>query len=341
MRVLCLAFTATLSVVAVGCAEPAPVGRASVWAPGRASRLAYRCEMHMRGAMVMEERIESVGKSPTESSTTVTKREETPYTSVEWADMELLLRVIAVPNLVSRRVTMTVRRFRSGSTCAEKGGKTYEESGGWKPGDRSKPGDELEHYLRDAKFIAVIGPKGRLVGSDITGKYWARRKKELADAVKKGASQAQADMALRWQTPGVFAAMDDAMAYLPPEPAQAGLSWPVRREHVLPYHAYGFYMLTNGCSHSKEEARCTVQSVKCRGLDSIATIAIRGKRFPRKPEPSMPQRVKYFDLKGELEANLSTGAIEKLRIESVPAWVRPKEENFELKFVEVITLKPR
>jgi len=341
MRMHCLLFTATLAVVGVGCAKPVPVGRVPVLSPGREMRLAFRCEMQMAGAAVMETRIVSSNKADMESSSTLIRREETPYTSVEWGEMELPVSVVAMPFSGSLRVTMTVQRFRSGNTSAEKGQKKHEESPGFEAGDTSEPASQLESRLRDAKFIAVIDPQGRLASSDVTGEYWAGRKKELADAVKQGASQAQADMALRWDTPGVFAAMEDAMAYLPPKGVQAGQSWTVRREYVLPYNAYGFYMLTNGCSYySKEEATCTVQSVKARGPHSIATIAIRGKRLPHDPEPGMPQRVEHFELKGELEANLNTGAIEKLRIESVPTWVRPKEETLEVKFVEVITLKP-
>ena len=235
---------------------------------------------------------------------------------------------------------MTVQRLRTGHFYTKKGQKKHEESSGFEAGDSSKSASELENHLRDAEFIAVIDPQGRLASTDVTGKYWAGRKKELAEAVKRGAPQAQADMRLRWETPGIFAAMEDAMAYLPPEGVRVGQSWTVRREYALPYNTYGIYMLTGGCSHAKEKSTCTVQSVKPRGPHSIATIAIRGKRFPHDPESGMSQRVKHFKLKGELEVNLNTGAIEKLRIESVPTWVRPKEEVFEVKLTEVITLKP-
>jgi hypothetical protein len=55
----------------------------------------------------------------------------------------------------------------------------------------------------------------------------------------------------------------------------------------------------------------------------------------------MPPIVKHFELKGELEVNLNTGAVEKLRLESTPTWVSPEDEDgMEVKVVQVITLKP-
>jgi len=342
MRMHCLLFIATLSVVAVGCAKPVPVDRMSILAPGRAMRLTLRYEIQTDGVSGMEESQTRIGKPGTEPRTTVTKREETPYASVDWAYMELPLSVTAMLASSSLRVTMTVQRGRSGHSSAPKGQKKREKSYSFEAGAPGQSASRLESHLRvgDTEFVAVIDPQGRLASTDVTGKYWTVRKKELADAVKQGAPQEQADLALRWETIGVFPALEDAMAYLPPKDVRTGQSWKVRREHVLPYYAYGFYMLTLGGVYSKEEATCTVQSVNARGRHSVAVIAIRGKRFLDGPESGMPPRVKHFDLKGELEVNLNTGAVEKLRLESVPIWVRLKEVNFEAKFVQVVTLKP-
>ena len=345
MRMYCLLFATALVAMTVGCADSVAVGRASVLSPGRELRLTFREELHeMRtgGALVMEEWDTFVTKDGTVSSTRFTRREGgLPSTSVAWTEMELPLSVVAVPGSDSLRATMKVQRYRSGGSYVEDGQKEHEESVSFEAGEPSQPESDSGEDLRDVEFIAVIDAQGRLVSSDVTGKYLAERKKELAEGVKQGGSQAQADMALRWETPGVFAALEDAMAYSPRGEVKTGQSWTVRRKCVLPYQAYAFYMLTNGCAYSQEKARCTVQSVKARGPHSIATIAIRGRRVPRDPAPSMPRKVKHFELKGELEANLTTGAIERLRLESTPTWVRPKEEAaFNIKFVEVITLKP-
>lgn len=344
MRMHCSFFIATLAVAAVGCAKPIPIDRMSVLAPGRAMRLALHYEIQTEGVGGVEESSFSISK--TGEHTTVTKREETPYASVDWAYMELPLSVTAMLASNSLRVTMTVQRGRSGHSSAPKGQKKREKSYSFEAGAPGQSAFGLESHLRvgDTEFVAVIDPQGRLASTDVTGKYWTVRKKELANAVRQGAPQEQADLALRWETIGVFPALEDAMAYLPPKDVQAGQSWKVRRERVLPYYAYGFYMLTHGGVYSKEKATCTVQSVNARGRHSVATITIRGKRFPDGPASGIPQRVKHFDLKGQLEVNLNTGAIEKLRLESVPIWVPSKEEDlgsrFKAKFVQVIKLKP-
>ncbi|MBI5724385.1 MAG: hypothetical protein HZA50_10540 [Planctomycetes bacterium] len=54
----------------------------------------------------------------------------------------------------------------------------------------------------------------------------------------------------------------------------------------------------------------------------------------------MSARVKCLELKGELEVNLNTGSVEKLRLESELIWAQPNEEPFKCKFVVVVTLKP-
>ena len=50
MKTHCLLFAACLA--AVGCNEPGPISGVEVFSPGRAMRLAYRCEMHYGGTSV-------------------------------------------------------------------------------------------------------------------------------------------------------------------------------------------------------------------------------------------------------------------------------------------------
>ncbi len=339
MRKISSFFAAAIIMMAVGCSEPAPVDHMSILSSDREMRLEYRFEMQSSGVGVAEERFESVGKEGVESGTSVVKHEETQYTSTEWTDVELPIRVSTMPDSDSLRVTMTIRRFRAGYTYAADGQKKHEESSGFEAGDAIDPTSELNH-LRDAEFIAEVDPRGQMVSSDITGEYWTKHKKELNDSVGDDVPKSQIDMTLRLRTPGVFAALEDAMAYLPPEEARAGRSWAVQRKYVLPYHAYGFYMCTNGCSYSEEKSTCTIQSVKKDGGHSIATVVIRGRRFPHDPERSLRQRVKYFELNGELKVDLDTGAVEKLRIESMPIWVHSEDKSLKIKFIEVIMLKP-
>ena len=321
MKMHCLLSSVLLAVAAMGCTEPVPVDGVTVLAPGDRMRLAFRAEMQMDDVWVMD---------------------RTSGASLMWMDVESPMVVIARPGSDSLRVTMRVHRVRGGSRYTVRGETKHEESAGFEAGGAAQPESESWRILHDAKFVAVVDSQGRFVSTDFVGKYWTDLEKELArDVEKQGVSQAQVDMALRGQTPGVFSALEDAMAYLPPKGLQTGQSWPVRRQRVFPYRAFEFGMMTHGCAYSKEETTCSARSVKVRGLHSIATIAIRGKRFPRHQGWDMPARVKHFDLKGELEVNLNTGAVEKLRLESTPTWARPQEDGgFKIKLVQVITLKP-
>ena len=338
MRMHCLFLIATLAVAGVGCTKPMPVDCITVLSPGRKMRLTVRAETQavgsfgMRGIMSMDK----------DGRTTVTEQADPPSTSVSWSEMDLPLSVTAMPNSDSLRVTMTVHRYRQGSSHTTEGETKHHEYARFEAGDGSKPESESGRALRGAELVAVIGTQGRLVSAGVTGKYMFELKKAPAGGVKQvAASGEQADMGLVLSTCGVFAAMEDVMAYLPPKGVRPGQSWKVRREYVMSYQPYDFAMLTHSGSYAKEEATCRVRSVKARGLHSIATIAISGKRPMDYPESSKTRRVKHFDLKGELEVNLNTGAIEKLRLEGTPRWVRPEAEGgMEVKVVQVITLKP-
>ena len=321
MRMHCLLLSVLLAVAAAGCTEPMPVDCETVLSPGREMRLAFRSEMQMNDVSGMG---------------------GTPGSSLVWADLELPMIVIAIPQSDSLRVTRTVHRAREGCSYTVMGETKHEESIGFEAGRPTQPKSALWSILCDAKFVAVVDSRGRFASADAVGKYWTDLEKEFAQSAKKqGISQAHVDMGLRGQTFGVFSALEDAMAYLPPKGLQTGQSWKVRRARVFPYRTFEFGMITHGGPYSKEEAMCTVGSVQIRGLHSIATIAIRGKRIPHNPIKTMPRRVKHLDLKGELEVNLNTGAIEKLRLESTPIWARPKEDGvFKIEFVQVITLKP-
>ena len=338
MRMHCLFLIVMLAVAAAGCTEPVPIDRVSVFSPGRKMNLTVRAETQSVGSSGMT----LMMSSDKDGRETVTKQAHPPSTSTTWSEMDLPLSVTAIPNSDSIRVTMTVHRYRQGSSHIRQGETKHHEYARFEAGDGSKPKSESGRLLRDAELVAVIGTQGRLVSAGVTGEYMFEFKKAPAGGVKQmGASGDQADMGLVLSTCDVFAAIEDAMAYLPPKGVRPGQSWKVRREYVMSYQPYDFAMLTHSGSYVKEEATCTVRSVKARGRHSVATIAISGKRPMGYPESIKTRRVKHFDLKGELEVNLNTGAIEKLRLESTPTWVSPEAEGgMEVKFVQVITLKP-
>jgi hypothetical protein len=327
----------------VGCTEPGPIDRVQVLSPGRAMRLVYRWEVHESRASVKEERHADCPDTATQPSIDA-KRIATPHESVHWGDGELSVRVAAMPGSDNVRATMTVQKLRMGSTDHRQGedreGETFEFKRGSSAGPASEQKEELV-LIRDTEFISVIDPAGQGVSYDIKGKYWDAHKKDFSEALKQGVTRGDIVQSLSWQTPGIFPGLPDAMAYLPPQGVESGQSWKTPRARVLPYFAYAFYMFTNGCGSSQEESTCTLKSIRSGIRGKIAVIAIRGKRFPTSPDPNSPMKGKYFDLAGELEVNLTTGAVEKLRLESTPAWAKPKGyESMYLKFVEAISLKP-
>lgn len=297
-------------LMAVGCNEPGPISGVQVLSPGRAMHLAYRCEISENGR------------------------------SGEWPDAKLSLRIASLPCMDNLRVNMMLERFVVDNMqgMGEKGDtRVFERGSSTAPVPPQE--DEFEPF-RDANYIAVVDRNGRVVSADAKGKYWRAHKKELAEVRKQGASRGYVDQVISWVAPGIFPALADAMAYLPPQGVEPGQSWQVLRERVLPYHAYGFYMFTNGCGYSREESTCTLKTVRTGSQGKIAVIAILGKRVPQFPEPSRSERVKFLRLTGKLEVNLTTGAVEKLRLESIPTWVSAEDEQWNLKFVHVVSLKP-
>ncbi|MBI5724384.1 MAG: hypothetical protein HZA50_10535 [Planctomycetes bacterium] len=209
----------------------------------------------------METVIMSIDKDGKESRSTPTIQHKPTHTSLEWADLAMLLRIAAIPDSDSLRVAMTFERYRAGNTYAKGTPEEHEESSGFEAGGPPNPESDMDSQLRDAEFVAVVDPHGQLISADVVGQYWTRRKKELADAVKNGISQAQADVVLRQGTPGVFASIEDAMAYLPPKGVQAGQSWTVRRKYVLPLprlwflHAHQWLFALAGRVNMRREIR--------------------------------------------------------------------------------------
>lgn len=345
MRMRYLLLAACLSAI-VGCTEPGPIDRVQVLSPGRAMRLAYRFEMRYSTTTVEEERRATWLEKALQPNV-VTVGTETRWDSSEWGEADLAMGVGAMPGSDNVRATMTVQRFRLGNTYGKQGGEKKEESHEFRQTPASRPTNVpasaesvVDDHLREAQFIAIIDPNGRAVSADVEGEYWKQVKHQLAEDAKRGNSWADADLGLRVQTMGIFPSLEDATAYIPPQGARPGQSWQVRREHVLPYHHFGFGMATM-CGYSREDSTCTLKSIRTGIRGTIAAVAIRGKRFPTSPDPNSPMKGKYFDLAGELEVNLTTGAVEKLRLESTPAWAKPKGyESMYLRFVEAISLKP-
>jgi len=346
MRMHYLLLTACLAAI-VGCTEPGPINRVAVLQPGRAMRIACHFEMRRDGASVEKER-HAVWPETATQPHIVIKRIETPWHEFEWGDVDVSIRVASMPGVDNMQATMTVPRLRIGIAREKQGEKKVENSFEFKQGPTTAPAasqkDELDvmrNMLGDAEFIAVVDPNGRIVSADARNEYWKGVKKGFAEAAEKGATQIPLDWSIQLATLGVFSSLADAMAYLPPRGVKPGQSWEVRREHVAPYcPSWVFCMLMVGGGILREESTCTLKAVQIGIRGKIAVVEVRGKRFLQLPRESTLDRVKFIELTGKLELNLSAGAVEKLRLESTPTWAQPLDEPETLKFVEVLSLKP-
>jgi hypothetical protein len=331
----------------VGCTEPGPVNRVQVLSPGRPMRIACHFEMRKDGASVEKER-HSVWPDTATQPHIVIKRIETPWNETERGDVEVSIRVASMPGADNMQATMTVQQLRIGIAREKQGEKKVEHAFEFKQGPTTAPAasqkdesDIMLNMFHEAEFIAVVDPNGRIVSADARGEYWTGMKKEFAKYVEKGSSQVRYDWARQLQlVPGVFSSLADAMAYLPPQGVEPGQSWQVLRERVAPYSlSWGFCMLMFGGS-MREESTCTLKAVQIGLRGKIAVVEVRGKRFLQIPRETILDHVKSIELTGELEVNLTTGAVEKLRLESTPILTSPPDEPETIKFVEAMSLKP-
>ncbi len=346
MRMRYLLLAACLSAI-VGCTELGPVNRVEVLQAGRPMRIACHFEMRRDGASVEKERHKVWPETATQPSIVI-QCIETPWHQLEWGEVEVSIRVASMPGADNMQATMTVPCLRIGFTRESKTEEKTERSFEFKQGPTTAPASSQKYeldFLRDilcgAEFIAGVDPNGRIVSADARNEYWNGVKKAFAKDAEKEAAQIPFDWAIQLQTFGIFSSLADAMAYLPPRGVEPGQSWQVLREHVVPYCVSLVYcMMAGGGWGLREESTCTLKAVQVGIRGKIAIVEIRGKRFPLVPKTDQSDPVKFLELTGELELNLGTGAVEKLRLESKPAWVEPQDEPETVKFVEVISLKP-
>jgi len=347
MKNLGLGLFAAVCMQAVGCAE-GPIDRPEVLRPGREMTLAYHFEMQIGRTDVERERHMVWPETATQPHLVI-KRIDKPSESVELAEADVNVSVASASGPAGRRVTMEVQRFLNGGWYTHEGEKKEAESWEFRRGQDPTGSNarlisdqkEFEAKMRDGKFLAVVDPNGLVESFDVEGEAWKPVKRRLAEEAAKGESPAiDANVALGAESVGVIQSLADCLAYIPPHGVRAGGSWQVRRQRVLPYHWYGYAMLTQ-CGYAREETTCTLESVLAWAGGSIATVAIRGKRFPVSPDPNYPMKDKYFDLSGRAEINLTTDAIEKLHLVSTAALPASEADRGFLRFVETMSLKPR
>ena len=308
-------------------------------------KLLLKCRVEMRIEGVLGQSItkkESMGVE--RGVEREVEREVTRGSSCEWGEMELPVSVKASDEPGRMALSMAFRRQRMGNWYKEEKGRKHEETF-----DSNLPPSEKGRALREHKdrteemkslsFLVQVDSVGKMVEFDASGGQFESVKKELAK--RKAAPPEKKRLALGHASGGVYSALDDAAAYLPPADARKDQKWDVRRKYVLPYHAYGFYMLTNGCRYSTEESQCQVKSLQKTHAGRVMTIEIKGRRVPQNPEEGMSKRVKHLELSGQLRINLDTGEILRLQLKSIVRAASPDEEVIAgVKFIESVQLSP-
>jgi hypothetical protein len=309
----------------VGCGPVNPPAEVP-FEPGGRATLTYATDLVTRGTAVSESVLLS-----SDGTEEVIERTETPYAEKYEFRHELALSARSendrlVVDMVPQRVWV------GGELMSPEQAGSFEGDGEGvvAPGAGGKQGYEA---LLQSRFAAVIEAR-RLVRVEASGPDFDSVNREQGDAEGRA-------VALRVHSAGVFPALADALAYLPPEGVTGGTVWQVRRDSVYPYHAYAFYMLTNGAYVMSEHSVCRVEGVRDTQEGRIATVRISGRRTPGAPEPSMSRRVSHLTLKGRLTVNLDTHGISELTLESTPSFTSLTDAcMLKVTFHESIRLQP-
>lgn len=326
-----------------GCIQMAGPVR-ELYRPGRRMLMVVKAEIHEYGLSVTESTVG--GEMP--------KRVETRGQGYQKTELELPMETTPASWPACVAVRLTIRRFREESSHSNedgaKGGKSF---------DSAKPpsGDDksLAEYKRGLAmvkslwFSARVDAGGRVLDLDAGGAY-------VEEAIREGlvagptvwkvlrAGKRVGELAPlgsgMFDIGGLGAALEDAAAYLPPADTKVGQKWSVRRDKVMPYQTYPFYMITNGCGFSTERSVCRLESVIPTLEGRVATVKITGRRVPKFPEPSMPKRVSDMALSGRLRYNPDTGEVVGLRIELAPRFLSAEDKRMiSLRFVNSVTLR--
>lgn len=327
----------------LGACQPSTSPPGRLYVPGERLVLTVRNELGDEGIGVSTTSMSSTapdGKTVEE----VLERVETKRSSVNWTELELPMHVAASWRLGCIDISMKVARFAEGNSYKDDKGvvreESYDSATGKQPAGNEGTNKEVWKNLKDVSFHATVNAAGNVVAFDVRGRFFDEMKAEWPK--HGGITQDQKDLALRFHSFGVFSALSEAAAYLPPADVQPGQEWQVVREKVIPYHAYGFYMLTNGCGYSREISTCEAVSVEPTADGRIVTVRIAGRRVPMHPEGDMPRRVDYMETRGELKFNLDTREVLSLHVENKPLMLTEEDRKYiAVTFATNITLKRR
>lgn len=318
----------------LGACQPSTSPSGRLYAPGRRLVLTVWDEMWDRGIGVSTHSISSTtpdGKTVEE----VIERVETKRSSVRYGtELELPMDVAASWRLGCVDVSMKVARLASSDAYKDDKGVIREVATGTPSGDEAtskESQDEMQRNLRDVSLHATVDAMGEVVAFDVRGGSLALGQDNSLWSRDGGISHYQC-----------FGALSDAAAYLPPADVELSQAWHIVRKKVFPYHAYGFYMLTNGCGYSREQSTCEAVSVEPTSDGRIVTVRITGRRVPMHPEPGQPRRVDYMETGGELKFNLDTREVISLHVEDKLHMLTKEDRKYiSATFATNITLKRR
>jgi hypothetical protein len=200
--------------------------------------------------------------------------------------------------------------------------------------------------FEDVVFPACVDEAGQLSNVDPpSGEHWKKERLDRPASPLFGRR-------VRYDSRGcpmfsLWTALEDIIAYWPPETPQLGQRWGGDREAVFPYHMYGFYMLTGGFGVMSETSTCEVVSIESRAGQQIATIQIAGRRKPfrmkgqSRPPGEEMDRVSAITLTGTMKVNLTTPAVESLELKSTLHFRSAEDRRMmQVEFHECLTLKP-
>jgi len=338
---------AVLSMSLLGCQPAGVTTPARLYAPGQRWAMTVRHELRDNGIGVSESHFSSMSPDGTEEDTLV-ERTETKRSSVEWLELNLSLDVKPSAWPGNQDISIKVDRLATGYSGKDDKGVersvSCDSSTGKAVGSVvevvNQPEDQLRTFTIEVSFHVTADQAGWIVAYEACGGLFDAMMAELA---KDGRlTREQKDLALRLQSCGVFSGFAETAAYLPPADVAPGRTWRVVRDKVLPHHAYGFYMFTNGCGYSTEDSTCEAVSVERTPGGRIVTVRITGRRVPEHPEPSMPRRVDYMATTGELKFNLDTSEVISLHIEEELHMISAEDRKYiAVEFATDVTLKKR
>ncbi len=299
----------------------------SILLPGGKATLTYHTEMLSKGVSLSH----STWYRAVRKVTDVERTELPHYTERISLGHELTLESRGTAERLT--ATMTPARVHTKAKCVTADGSVVvDEDWSW-PAQAGPAQAGAYKSLVTSRFSAVVAG-GRIVAVDATGPV----KAEAADAATPTVPESEW---LRAISAGVFSALADALAYLPPAGAKPAAVWQVERKRVHPYRLLPFHMATGGARWCSEHSTCLLERVDQAGQRRIATVRITGRRVPGPRDPPQDKRVSHLTVTGEMRVDLTGREIIELKITTLPSWISPSDARMSrITWTDTVKLTP-